>query len=138
MATSAARKIRLFSQRSMNASQQFKSSLAIYTIGVIGSFVIVIGLIWAMYRYTHPAPITQNRAAERKKALSEIRTAEIESLNSYGWVDQPKGIVRLPIARAMEVTLQQYEKNPTAFRTNLVAAAEKAGAKPPEQPSKYE
>jgi hypothetical protein len=122
----------------MSAYQEFRSSLAIYVIGVIGSFLVVVGLIWAMYRYTHPAPITQNRAAERKKALREIRAAEAESLNTYGWVDQAKGIVRLPIARAIDLTLQQYEKNPVAFRTNLVAAAEKAAAKPPEQPSKYE
>ena len=122
----------------MSAYQEFKSSLAIYALGVIGSFLIVVGLIWAMYRYTHPAPITQNRALERKKALSEIRNAETEALNTYGWVDQPKQIVRLPISRAVEITLQQYEKNPVAFRSNLVAAAEKAAAKPPEVPSKYE
>ena len=122
----------------MNAHQDFRSSLAIYVIGVIGSFLVVAVLIWAMYSFTRPVPITQNRAAERKKALGEVRTAETESLNTYGWVDQPKGIVRLPVSRALEITLQQYEKNPVAFRTNLVAAAEKAAAKPPEQPSKYE
>jgi hypothetical protein len=122
----------------MNNYQQFRSSLAIYVIGVIGSFLIVAGLIWAMYRFTQPAPIAQNRVAERKKALAETRMAETEGLNTYGWVDQPKGIVRLPIARAMELTLQQYENNPVAFRTNLVAAAEKAGAKPPEKPNAFE
>jgi hypothetical protein len=113
----------------MSEYQQFKSSLAIYALGVIGSFLIVGLLIWAMYHFTHPAPITQNRAAERKKNLTEIRMAESESLNHYGWVDQGKGIVRLPIARAMELTLQQYEKSPTAFRSNIVAAAEKGAAK---------
>jgi hypothetical protein len=122
----------------MNTYQQFKSSLAIYVIGVVGSFLIIAGLIWAMYRFTQPAPITQNRAAERKKFLVETRNAETETLNSYGWVDQPKGIVRLPIARATELTLQEYEKNPVAFRTNLFAAAEKAGAKPPEKPNQFE
>jgi hypothetical protein len=93
-----------------------------------------------MYRYTHPAPITQNRIAERKKALAEIRSAEAESLNHYGWVDQAKGIVRLPIDRAMELMLQEYQ-NPAAARSNLVARADKASAPPPkapEQPSKYE
>jgi hypothetical protein len=124
----------------MNANQQFRSSLALYAIAVIGSFLIVIALVWAMYRYTHPAPITQNRIAERKKALAEIRSAEAESLNHYGWVDQAKGIVRLPIDRAMELMLQEYQ-NPAAARSNLVARADKASAPPPkapEQPSKYE
>ncbi len=121
----------------MNAYEQFKSSLAIYALGVIGSFLIVVVLVWAMYRYTHPGPITQNRAAERKKALTDLRNAEVESLNSYGWVDQQKGIVRLPIARAMELTLQESQ-NTVAARSNLVARAEKAAAVPPPPPNKYE
>jgi hypothetical protein len=124
----------------MNAYQQFRSSLALYALAVIGSFLIVIALVWAMYRYTHPAPITQNRVEERKKALAEIRNAEVDSLNNYGWVDQGKGIVRLPVNRAMELMLQEYQ-NPAAARSNLVARAEKASApppKPPEQPNKFE
>jgi hypothetical protein len=124
----------------MNAYQQFRSSLALYALAVIGSFLIVIALVWAMYRYTHPAPITQNRVEERKKALAEIRNAEVDSLNNYGWVDQGKGIVRLPVSRAMELMLQEYQ-NPAAARSNLVARAEKASApppKPPEPPNKFE
>jgi hypothetical protein len=124
----------------MNAYQQFRSSLAVYALAVLGSFLIVIVLVWAMFRYTHPAPISQNRVGERKKALAEIRNTEAESLNTYGWVDQSKGIVRLPISRAMELILQEYQ-NPAAARSNLVARAEKAAAAPPkapEQPSKYE
>ena len=65
----------------MSAYQEFKSSLVIYAIGVLGSFLIVIGLIWAMYRYTRPEPITQDRSAERKKALTEMRMGETEALN---------------------------------------------------------
>ena len=112
----------------MSAYQEFKSSLVIYAIGVLGSFLIVIGLIWAMYRYTRPEPITQDRANERKKALTETRMAEADALNNYGWVEQARGLVRLPIARAMQITLREYEKSPSAFRSNIVTAAEKASA----------
>jgi hypothetical protein len=124
----------------MRAYQEFKSSAALYIAAVVGSFLIVGLLVWAMYRYTRPPEIAQNRAAERRKFLGEIRAAEIETLNNYGWVDQGKGIVRLPIGRALELTLQEAQ-NPMAARSNLVARAEKAGAVPPkapEQPSKYE
>jgi len=121
----------------MNSHQQFRSSLAIYALGVIGSFLIVIALVWAMYRYTRPVPISGNRAAERRKALIDMRNAEAESLNGYGWVDQQKGIVRLPIARAMELTLQEYQ-NPAAARSNLAARAEKAAEIPPPPANKYE
>ncbi len=124
----------------MNPYKEFKSSLIIYAVGVIGAFLIVGLLVWAMYKYTQPQAIGQNRAAERKKGLAELRVAEADLLNNYGWVDQSKGIVRVPISVGMELVLKENQ-NPAAARSNLVARAEKAAAAPPkapEQPSKYE
>ncbi len=34
--------------------------------------------------------------------LKAVRAAEDQVLNSYGWVDQQKGVVRIPIAQAMD------------------------------------
>jgi hypothetical protein len=39
--------------------------------------------------------------------LKAVRAAEDQTLNSYGWVDQPKGAVRIPIARAMELVARK-------------------------------
>ena len=39
--------------------------------------------------------------------LKAVREAEDQVLNTYGWVDQQKGIVRIPIARAMELVVQK-------------------------------
>ena len=39
--------------------------------------------------------------------LRDLRTAEDAVLNSYGWVDRRAGIVRIPIARAMELLAQR-------------------------------
>jgi hypothetical protein len=49
-------------------------------------------------------------------------------------------MVRLPIDRAMEITIREYQ-NPLAARSNLVATANHLAAPPPkapEQPSQYE
>ncbi|HUI55604.1 MAG TPA: hypothetical protein VLY04_11570 [Bryobacteraceae bacterium] len=35
--------------------------------------------------------------------LAAIRAAEEQVLNTYGWVDHSKGVVRIPIARAIEL-----------------------------------
>ena len=56
---------------------------------------------------------------------------------SVAWRDQGKGIVRIPLERALELTLTEW-KNPAAARTNLIARAEKAFAKPPEKPNPFE
>lgn len=35
--------------------------------------------------------------------LRAIRAEEDQVLNSYGWVDQPKGVVRIPISQAIDI-----------------------------------
>ncbi len=39
--------------------------------------------------------------------LAAMRTREDAELNSYGWVDRAGGVVRLPVARAMELLVQR-------------------------------
>ncbi len=106
-----------------------------YLVGILGSFLIVAALVWAMQHYTQPPPLGEDRVAQRKKALAELRAAEASELGSYGWVDQAKGVVRLPIAEAMQLALREWQ-TPSAARSNLVARVEKATAVPPTPPPK--
>jgi hypothetical protein len=39
--------------------------------------------------------------------MEEFRKKEDEALKNYAWVDRTKGIVRIPVERAMELTLQR-------------------------------
>ena len=120
----------------MNGTRQNPASF----IGILGAFLIVAGLVYAMNYYPRPPPLNQARVVERKKALAEIRAENEKALNNYEVADPGKGIVRLKIERAMELIIDEY-KNPMAARTNLVARAERAGApapKPPEPPNKFE
>ena len=39
--------------------------------------------------------------------LAKLRAAEQASLESYGWVDRERGVVRVPLDRAMDLTLQR-------------------------------
>src|SRR5438552_232141 len=91
-----------------------------YVITVLGAFLIVGFLVWVMHEYTQPAPLGQNRAAERAKALTELRAYEAEQLNNAGWVDPAKGLVRLRIEDAMKIVEQQWGKDPAAARSNLI------------------
>jgi hypothetical protein len=81
-----------------------------------------------------------DRDAVRAKALAEIRTVENASLTHLGWVDQARGIVRLPIEMAEQLTVVAWQ-NPASARADLKARAEKAAApapKAPEKPSAFE
>jgi hypothetical protein len=106
-----------------------------YLTGILGSLLIVAALVWAMQRYTQPPPLGEDRIALRKKALADLRATEASELESYGWVDQTKGVVRLPINEAMKLALREWQ-NPAAARSNLIARVEKATAVPPAAPAK--
>ena len=106
-----------------------------YLFGILGSLLIVAALVWAMQRYTQPPPLGEDRVAQRRKALADLRAAEATELESYGWVDQAKGVARLPIAEVMKLTLRDWQ-NPAAARSNLIARVEKATAVPPAAPAK--
>jgi len=51
-----------------------------------------------------PAP---NLQTQPFKDVYLLRQGEAEKLGSYGWVDKQGGIARIPIDRAMELTLQR-------------------------------
>jgi hypothetical protein len=80
-------------------------------------------------------PINADRAALRSKALADIRAAEATGLNTPGWVDQERGIVRLPIETAMRI-YEQAAQNPDAARADLIERARKGAAPQPKQPPK--
>jgi hypothetical protein len=43
----------------------------------------------------------------RKDYLADLRRKQQTQATSYAWVDQTKGIVQLPLDRAMELTVQE-------------------------------
>ena len=110
-----------------------------YVVAVLVAFLIVGILVWIMYEYTQPAPMNQNRSAERAKALVELRAYEAEQLDTAGWVDPTKGLVRIPIKDAMKIVEQEWSKNPAAARSNLISRVEAANPPPPKPaPSPFE
>lgn len=112
----------------MRTEQPRKTTVAVYFIGVLGTFMIMIALVAFMKYYTRPAPLEQpERAAERAKNLQELNAANAEFLSAYAWINEARGTVRLPISRAMDVTVQLW-KNPAAGRSNLIQRVDKLKA----------
>ena len=48
--------------------------------------------------------------------INDFRMQEEQTLNSYGWVDQQAGVVRIPIDRAMALLAQRGLAHPAASR----------------------
>jgi hypothetical protein len=108
---------------------------AAYAIAIVGTFLIMAFLVWAMRHFTQTPSLNANRASERAKALGELRATEADALNTVGWIDQGKGIVRLPVAEAMKLVEREW-RNPAMARSNLIARVEKATFVPPPPPAK--
>jgi hypothetical protein len=88
-----------------------------------------------MRHYTQPASVGAGRVAERHKLLQDQRAVDAKTLSEYDWQDKDKGIVRLPVRRALELVLQEWQ-NPSAARSNLMTRVDKATAAPPKAPEK--
>lgn len=58
-----------------------------------------------------PAPrgdtYEQQRAQNREKKLKDLRDEDAKALTTYAWVDKNKGTVRIPIERAMQLTVTE-------------------------------
>ncbi len=108
---------------------------AAYVIGIVGSFLIVGGLVWFMIQKTRPEGLGEDRAALRRKNLTELKGVNAEVLNNYGVLDANKKIARLPIAEAKRILIEEW-KDGKAGRSNLIARVEKATAVPPKAPEK--
>src|SRR5262245_12202401 len=104
-------------------------------LAVFGACLIFAFLVGETKKYTQPPAVDEGRATVRAKALSELRAAEADALATVGWVDQAKGIVRLPIAEAMKLAEREWQ-NPAQARSNLISRVEKATALPPKAPEK--
>jgi hypothetical protein len=45
--------------------------------------------------------------SDERREINGFREQEEQTLNTYGWVDQKGGVVRIPIERAMQLTAQR-------------------------------
>jgi hypothetical protein len=107
--------------------------------GAAVGFIVASGLFIALaviVKFSVPVPaIDADRAAGRAKDLAEIRATENTDLTQLGWIDQQRGVVRLPIVTAMRLAAQEW-KNPAQARADLIAREDKASAPAPAAPAK--
>ena len=88
-----------------------KSASLPTVLAVLACFALFFVVVYYVYvpRQTGAFVGDGIRTAEQRKAnLAELHAKEARQVTTYGWVDQKAGVVRLPIDRAMELTVQHY------------------------------
>lgn len=90
---------------------------------VVAAIMIHFGIAWLFGAYgrRYPSPEAPSRIAMKPgmiappprlqidpaEDLRRFRQKEEAELNGYGWIDRKKGIIRIPIERAMELVVQR-------------------------------
>ncbi|HEU5312861.1 MAG TPA: hypothetical protein VFU08_03470 [Candidatus Udaeobacter sp.] len=107
--------------------------------------VIVLALIGPTSRGTD---YEEARAKKRVENLKTLREEADKALTTYGWIDKNKGVARIPIERAMELTVAELaqqkpapagpiatpETQATAGATASPVPTSPAPARSPQQP----
>lgn len=73
----------------------------------------VAGALWVSHSGSATDREDQERAAVRTKNLADLRAADQTALTTYGWSDKAKGIIRIPVTRAMELVMPELNARST-------------------------
>jgi hypothetical protein len=83
-------------------------------------------------------PKTPLLVTDEPGTLRQLRTEEEKILNHYAWVDKSQGVVRVPIARAMEMVAENpaliAPQGPAAMPAPAAAPAAAAAPATPAPP----
>jgi hypothetical protein len=86
-----------------------------------------------------PAPrgsdYEETRAKKRMENLKTSREEAAKALTTYGWIDKNKGIARIPIDRAMELTVAELAQQKPAPAGPIAAPEPQAPAGAPASPA---
>ena len=96
-------------------------SVSVFSVAVVFAgfalFLVLVKYVYLPHQYPAPHTIAPEQLpadqawkatpAARKDYLAKLREKEQKQATSYGWIDQSKGVVQLPIERAMDLTMQE-------------------------------
>ena len=105
------------------SSSAFPQRTPAFTAVVV--IAAALAFAWVVHRYYHPsAPVAPRGNANpadfaeevrwkmtpegRARRLADLRAHEQAEATSYGWIDQKAGVVRLPLDRAVELTIRDF------------------------------
>jgi hypothetical protein len=83
---------------------------ALIVIACFAAFAWLAKKIYSPHAYAVQQVEGVRTPADRQKLLAEHREKEQAGAAGYAWIDQKTGVVRVPIDRAMELTVRAHAK----------------------------
>jgi phage-related minor tail protein len=102
-----------------------------WIVGVLAGFMIFVVIAAYSSRMARDAgDYDQQRRTERLALLAKQRAADEQTLTTADWVDQGKGVVRIPIDEAMPQAVAALKAKPVQMGAAIPGAAPVAAGAP--------
>jgi hypothetical protein len=81
-------------------------------VGTVGVVLLAVSLLLleVLYQRTSQAEIERKVVAEPPQELRQLEAQQLERLAGYAWVDRERGIVKIPVERAMDLVIEETER----------------------------
>ncbi len=81
-------------------------TIVVTVVGTLLVFVIIVAL-QAFFYNAQEAERVSKVDSQVPEELARLRAQQLEELHSYRWIDPRKGVVAIPIERAMELIVRE-------------------------------
>lgn len=100
---------------------------AAVVVTVIGLVIMVAG-VDQFFRFAIQDEVSAKQLTVPNAAKGKLRADEQKHLSSYQWVDKAGGVVRIPVERAQELAIRDWDKRAAAAPSVAPAPTEAAPA----------
>ncbi len=108
---------------SNNSAEPSENRALLSALAWVGVILLFVLIVWLAYLPTRPQPIDQALIDQRKKTLADVKAKQAKLVSSYEVVDAQNKIVRIPVERAMELTVQRLNSKSGSDLSNSQSAA---------------
>jgi hypothetical protein len=92
----------------MSQSEVSQGNRLFTFMGGIGAILIFAFILFIAYLPNRPEPVDQAVNDARQAKADEARAAGLSKLNGYAVINAEAGTVRIPLKKAMELTVAKY------------------------------
>lgn len=86
------------------------SNYTLSVLGALGSLLLFLLILFIAYLPNRPEAANTDIVEQRKELLATTQAEANALSDSYEWIDQKKGTVRIPIERAKKLAVDRLNK----------------------------
>lgn len=86
------------------------SNYTLSILGALGSLLLFLFILFIAYLPNRPEPVDAKIVEQRTALLASVKAEQKELATSVEWIDQEKGIARIPIGYAKKIIVNRLNE----------------------------